>query len=44
VVSIWVHADTKAKIGSAFNLYVKYEEEGRDNKPVEGTATQVPYL
>jgi hypothetical protein len=37
-----VHADTKAKIGSAYNLYVKYEEEGRDSKPVEGTQTQLP--
>lgn len=36
-----MHADTKAKLGSSYNLYVKYEEEGRDNKPVEGSQTQL---
>ena len=39
---MWVHADTKSKVGSAFNLYIKLEEEGRDMKPVEGSQTQLP--
>ena len=37
VVSIWVHADTKSKVASAFNLYIKLEEEDDDSKPLDGT-------
>ena len=42
VVSVWVHADTKAKVGSAYNLYIKLEEETYDNKPVDGSQSQLP--
>jgi hypothetical protein len=41
IVSIWVHADGKAKVGSAFNLYIKLEEE-RDKVSVEGSQSQLP--
>ena len=42
VVSVWVHADTKAKVASSYNLYIKLEEETYDNKPVDGSQYQLP--